>query len=251
MAGHSHAANIAHKKAAMDKKRGKIFSKIARKLIVAAKHGGPSLETNLSLKYAFELARAANMPKDVIQRNIDKGAGTSGEGAGWEEILYEGYGPGGVAVLCEILTDNRNRTAGEVKKLFDKGGGNMGGPGCVAFMFDTKSVYVVEPEGKSEDAIMEIVMAAEADDMEKEGDSFVVYGPANRFTYVKQALTDAGLKLSVAEVSRVPKTTTDVADEATAKKLLALIDTLEENDDVQNVYANHVIADELRKKLGS
>lgn len=249
MAGHSHAANIAHKKAAIDKKRGKIFSKIARKLIVAAKHGGADVETNLPLKYAFELARAANMPKDVIQRNIDKGAGTGSGGDGWEDLIYEGYGPGGVAIICEILTDNRNRTAGEVKKIFEKGGGNLGTPGCVSFTFDLKAVFVVDAK-KSEDEVMEIVMAAEADDMEKEGDSYVIYAAPNQLQSVKKALEAAGLAVGVAELSRVPKTMVEITDPDQAKKMLALVDALEDNDDVQNVYANYDIAPDVRAKAG-
>ena len=249
MAGHSHAANVAHRKAATDKKRGKIFSKIARKLIVAAKAGGAEVETNLSLKYAIELARAANMPKDVIQRNIEKGAGTGSGGEGWEEIVYEGYGPGGAAIILDILTDNRNRTAGEVKKLFERGGGNMGTPGCVGYNFESKSVFVVSPEGKTEDQVMEAVMAAEADDMVAEGGSYVIYGPSNRFTVIKKALADAGLLVSLAEISRVPKSLVAIEDVETARKMLALIETLEDNDDVQNAYANHDIPASVRAKL--
>lgn len=250
MAGHSHAANIAHKKAAMDKKRGKIFSKIARKIIVAARIGGPDVETNLSLKYAFELARAANMPKDVIQRNIEKGAGTGAGGdASWEEVTYEGYGPGGVAILVDILTDNRNRTAGEVKKIFDRAGGNLGSPGCVSFLFETKAFFVVEPEGKSEDEIMEIAMAADADDLQKEGDNWVITADQSKFTPLKKSLVDRGLKLSVSEITKLPKTWVAIDDPAAAALMEKLVETLEDQDDVQNVYANHEISDETRKKM--
>lgn len=251
MAGHSHSANIRHKKDAVDKKRAKVFSKIARKLIVAARQGGPDIETNLPLKYAFELARSANMPKDVIQRNIDKGAGVGGDAASYEEITYEGYGPGGIAILVEALTDSRNRTAPEIRKAFEKGGGNMGDPGCVAYMFDTRSVFVVVPGDRGEDDIMEAVMIAEADDMEAVDDVYVVTAEATRFTAVKAALEEAGLELESSEISKIPKTTIEVTDEKTATRLLKLIDLLEDNDDVQNVYANYEMSDELMNKARS
>ena len=249
MAGHSHAANIRHKKDAMDKKRGKIFSKIARKLIVASRMGGPDIESNLPLKYAYELARAANMPKDVIQRNIDKGAGVGDDAKDFEEITYEGYGPGGVAILVDTLTDSRNRTAPEIRKLFERGAGNLGEPGCVAFLFDTRAVYILNPEGKSEDEIMEIVMTADADDMEAAGEFFVVTAEANQFIAVKKNLEEAGVALESSEISRLPKTEIDVSEEKQAEKILKLVEALEDHDDVQNVYANYSIDEELMAKV--
>lgn len=241
MAGHSHSANIKHKKDAMDKKRAKTFSKIARKLIIAARSGGGDIETNLPLRYAFELARAANMPKDVIQRNIDKGAGVTADGVVFEELLYEGYGPGGVAVMVEILTDNRNRTAPEVKKIFERAGGNMGDPGCVSFLFDKRAVYLVDPGERTEDEIMEIVMEVEADDMETADEHYFVTAAPSDFIRVKSALEEAGLKLEVAEISALPKTTVEVSGEEAVQKIGTLIDRLEDQDDVQNVYSNHEI----------
>lgn len=241
MAGHSHSANIKHKKDAMDKKRAKVFSKIARKLIIAARSGGGDIEANLPLRYAFELARAANMPKDVIQRNIDKGAGVTADGVVFEELLYEGYGPGGVAVMVEILTDNRNRTAPEVKKIFERAGGNMGDPGCVSFLFDKRAVYLVDPGDRTEDDIMEIVMEIDADDMETADEHYFVTAAPTDFIRVKAALEEAGLKLEVAEISALPKTSVEISGEEAAQKIATLIDRLEDHDDVQNVYSNHEI----------
>ncbi len=241
MAGHSHSANIKHKKDAMDKKRAKVFSKIARKLIIAARSGGGDIETNLPLRYAFELARAANMPKDVIQRNIDKGSGVAADGVIFEELLYEGYGPGGVAVMVEVLTDNRNRTAPEVKKVFERAGGNMGDPGCVSFLFDKRAVYLVNPGDRTEDDIMELVMEIEADDMETVDDQYLVTASPSDFIRIKSALEEAGLTLDVAEISSLPKTTVEVAGEEAAEKIAKLIDRLEDHDDVQNVYSNHEV----------
>ena len=241
MAGHSHSANIKHKKDAMDKKRAKVFSKIARKLIIAARSGGGDIEANLPLRYAFELARAANMPKDVIQRNIDKGAGVTADGVVFEELLYEGYGPGGVAVMVEILTDNRNRTAPEVKKIFERAGGNMGDPGCVSFLFDKRAIYLVDPGDRTEDDIMEIVMEVDADDMETADEHYFVTAAPTDFIRVKSALEEAGLKLEVAEISALPKTSVEISGEEAAQKIATLIDRLEDHDDVQNVYSNHEI----------
>lgn len=241
MAGHSHSANIKHKKDAMDKKRAKVFSKIARKLILAARSGGGDIETNLPLRYAFELARAANMPKDVIQRNIDKGSGVAADGVVFEELVYEGYGPGGVAVMVEILTDNRKRTAPEMKKIFERSGGNMGDPGCVAFLFDKRAVYLVDPGERTEDEVMEIVMNVDAEDMETADDRYLITAAPNEFIRIKTALEEAGLTLEVSEISFLPKTSVEVAGEESIAKVQKLIEILEDHDDVQNVYSNHEI----------
>lgn len=249
MAGHSHSANIKHRKDAMDKKRAKVFSKIAKKLIVAARQGGGDIQTNVTLRYAYELARAANMPKDVIQRNIDKGAGTGPDAVSFEELLYEGYGPGGIAIMCDVLTDNRNRTAPEMKKIFEKGGGNLGEPGCVNYMFETKAVFLVNPGDKSEDDIMELVMEVEADDMEADGDAFLITAPPTNFVATKEALESAGLEMDVSEISRIPSTTIEVTDEAQAEKLMKLIGAIDDHDDVQNVYSNYEMSDELMAKV--
>ncbi len=249
MAGHSHSANIKHRKDAVDKKKAKIFSKIARKLIVEARLGGPDIATNPGLRLVFELARSANMTKEVIQRNIDKGAGVGTDGAAYEELMYEGYGNGGVAVLAEVLTDNRNRTAPEVKKIFEKAGGNMGEKGCVSYMFESKSLFLVDPEGKSEDEIMEVVMEAEADDMEADGEFFLISSSPSSFVRVKEALENAGLKIEMGEVQRVSSMMIEVSDVEQAKKIQRLVDALEDNDDVQNVYTNHSLTEEVQKAL--
>ncbi|MCB9833647.1 MAG: YebC/PmpR family DNA-binding transcriptional regulator [Planctomycetes bacterium] len=249
MAGHSHAANIKHKKDAMDKKRSKVFSKIARKLIVEARLGGPDPVTNASLRLIVDMARAANMPKDVIQRNIDKGAGVGSDAANFEELAYEGYGPGGIAVMVECLTDNRHRTAPEIKKIFDRAGGNLGEPGCVGYMFDLKSVFLVDPKGKTEDEVMEIVMEAEADDMEEAEGQFLITAAPQKYSELKEILENAGFGLEVAEMRRMASTEIEVAELDLAEKLKKLVDNLEDNDDVQNVYTNHILTDEVQTQL--
>ena len=237
MAGHSHAANVKHRKNAVDAKRAKIFSKLARHIISAAKQGGADLETNLKLKYAVEKARAANMPKDNIERAIKRGTGDK-DGQDFEDLLYEGYAPGGVALLVSCLTDNRKRTAPEVKYTFEHGAGNMGATGSVSFMFDFRSVFVVEVGESSEDELMEIALEAGADDLVVEGDVGTVYAGASDFLDVKGALDAKGLTILSAETGYVPKNTVKVESKEDAKKILKLIETLEENEDVQNVYAN-------------
>lgn len=249
MAGHSHSANIKHRKDAVDKKKAKIFSKIARKLIVEARLGGADTAMNPGLRLIWEMARAANMTKEVIQRNIDKGAGVGADGANFEELLYEGYGNGGVAILAEVLTDNRNRIAPEVKKIFEKAGGNMGDQGCVSYMFESKSLFLVDPDGKSEDEIMEVVMDAEADDMEPDGEMFLISSSPSSFISVKEKLEAAGLKLEMAEIQRVASTMMEVSDVDQAMKIQRLVDGLEDNDDVQNVYTNHTLTDDVAKAL--
>ena len=248
MAGHSHAANIKHRKNAVDAKRAKIFSKAARNIISAARQGGPDVETNLKLRYAVEKAKAVNMPKDNIERAIKKGAGDK-DGDAFEELMYEGYAPGGVAMLITCLTDNRNRTAPDVKYTLEHGGGNLGSTGSVSFMFDFRSIFVVELGGKSEDDLMEVALEAGAEDVEVEGEVGTVYGDPTAFLALKEALEGAGVAMLSAETGYVPQNTVQVQSKDDAKRILKLIDNLEDNDDVQNVYANFDMPDEWLEEL--
>lgn len=244
MAGHSHSANIKHRKNAVDAKKGKLFSKLARAIISAARQGGGDTEMNPRLRLAVEKGRAANMPKDKIEAAIKKGTGDDGDGKVFEELVYEGYAVAGVAVMVSCLTDNRNRTSPDIKHIFDKHGGNLGATGSVGFQFDFRSVFVVETAGKSEDDLMEIVLESGADDLEYEAEYSTIYAPPADFVAVKQALETAGMKVEQAETSHVPQNMIVVEDEAEAKRILRLIDALEDNDDVQTVSANYDIKDE-------
>jgi YebC/PmpR family DNA-binding regulatory protein len=236
MAGHSHSANIAVRKGKQDALRAKLFSKLSRYIIIAARAGGGDPETNLKLRYAIDKARAVSMPRDNIERAIKRGTGEL-EGAQMEELGYEGFGPGGVAIICEILTDNRNRTNGEVRKIFERGGGNMGGPGSVAYLFDRKGVFIIPAAATTEDALMNVVLEAGAEDLKREGDNFEVTTEVTAFGAVQEALEKAGIKPETAEVQQVPKAMVDV-DVETGKKVSRLLDMLDEHDDVQNVYCN-------------
>jgi YebC/PmpR family DNA-binding regulatory protein len=249
MAGHSHAANVKRRKNAVDAKRAKIFSKCARHIMSAARVGGADPDANLSLKYAIEKAKAANMPKDNIERAIKKGAGEKG-GDAFEELTYEGYAPGGVALIVVCLTDNRNRTAPDVKHLLEKRGGSMGTPGSVSFSFDRKSVFLVETGGRDEDALTELALEAGADDVEVDGELATFYAGLTDFIAVKAALEEAGLEFVSAEQAYVPQNTVEPADLAEAKKIVGLIDELEDLEDVQNVYANHDLREEWLAELG-
>jgi len=241
MAGHSKWANIKHRKAAQDAKRGKIFTRFIRELTVAARAGGGDPEDNPRLRLAVDRAKSANMPKDTMQRAIDRGVG--GEGENLEEITYEGYGQAGVAVLVETMTDNRNRTVAEVRHAFTKFGGNLGTDGSVSYLFTKQGQITFEP-GADEDAIMEAALEAGADDVVTNDDESidVVTTPAE-FSNVKDALETAGLEPVNAEVAMVPSTSVDL-DVDTATKVMKLIDMLEELDDVQNVFHNADIPDE-------
>jgi len=242
MAGHSHSANIARRKNAVDAKRGKLFSKLARAIISAARQGGGDPDKNLKLKYAIEKAKAGNMPKDNIERAIKSGSGAK-DGDDFEELNYEGYAPCGVAVLVSALTDNRNRTAPEVKYTFEHHGGNMGATGSVSFMFDFKSIFVLETAGKSEDEMMEIAIEAGAEDVQVESEFATIIAEATEFLSVKAALEAAGLVLMSAETGYLPQNTIKLETEADARKVLKLIDALEESDDVQSVYSNYELPD--------
>lgn len=238
MAGHSHSANIARRKGAVDAKRGKVFSKLARAIISAARQGGGDPKANLKLQYAIEKARAANMPKDTIKNAIDRGTGAK-SGDDFAELSYEGYGPGGVALVVSCLTDNRHRTAPDIKYCFDRGGGNLGAPGSVLFMFDFLSVIVVESKGRDEDALTELALEVGAEDVQVDGDTAVIQAAATDFIAVKAALEAKDETFVSAALEYVPKSRTAVADKEDARKLLKLIETLEDNEDVQNVYSNY------------
>ena len=238
MSGHSKWSSIKHKKGAADAKRGKLFSKLSRAIIVAAREGGGDPDGNLALQNAVEKARSYSMPKDNIERAIAKGAGEGTDGAIFETVVYEGYGPEGVAVIVEALTDNRNRTASEVRHLFSKHGGNLGATGAVAWQFERRGVVLVGADGVDEDELVLAAADAGADDVELDGTTFVVSASPDDLSSVRQALEGAGYSLESAGLSMVPKTTVAIADESTAKQVVRLVEGLEENDDVQDVYAN-------------
>lgn len=249
MAGHSHWANIQHKKGAVDKKRGKLFGKLARAIIVAARNGGADTDTNLALRYAIDKAKQASMPKDTIERAVKKGCGDL-EGDNYEEIVYEGYGPEGVAVLCDILTDNRNRTAGEIRKIFEVHGGNMGNTGCVGWMFERKGLFVVPDSATEEEALFELALEAGAEDVRHTGDGYEVTCPVETYDEVRSALEAADLPLEVSELARVSSTTVELGVEP-ARKVLKLVEALEDNEDVQSTTANFEISDEVMEQLAA
>ncbi|MCZ7587481.1 MAG: YebC/PmpR family DNA-binding transcriptional regulator [Gaiella sp.] len=243
MSGHSKWSTIKHKKGAADARRGKLFSKLSRAIMVAAKEGGSDPGSNLALQNAIEKARSYSMPKDNIQRAIAKGTGEGTDGAAFETVVYEGYGPEGVAVIVEALTDNRNRTASEVRHLFTKHGGNLGATGAVAWQFERRGVVLVGAEGVDEDELVLAAADAGADDVELDDTTFVVSSPPEQLSAVRSALESVGYVLQSVELSLVPKTTVAIADESTAKQVVRLVEGLEENDDVQDVYANFDIPD--------
>ena len=249
MAGHSHWAGIKHKKALIDNRRGKLWSKLSKAIIIAAKAGGSDPAMNLRLRYAINDAKAVSMPKDNIERAVKKGTGEL-EGANFEEVLYEGYGPGGVAVLCEILTDNRNRTAGEVRKIFELAGGKLGATGCVAWMFDRKGLLEIPAEQTDEEALMDLALEAGAEDVRRAGNSFEIVSDPDVFSSVCDAVDAAGLKTEVRQITRIPKDTVDL-DADTARSVLKLMDALDDHDDVQSVAANFNIPDEAMAEIES
>jgi YebC/PmpR family DNA-binding regulatory protein len=249
MAGHSKWAGIKHKKAIVDARRGKLFTKLARHITVAAKAGGGDVDGNPALALAVQKAKDASMPKDNIQRAIDKGTGAGADAESYEEVLYEGYGPGGVALLIEALTDNRNRTGSEVRHLLSKHGGNLGEPGSVSYLFDKKGVVVVSAERYGEDDLI-VAVDAGAEDIEVDDDVFEVLTDPSDLTTVRAALEEAGVELQTAEVLWRPKTRVEI-DEDVAGKLMRLIDALDDNDDVGEVHANFdVDADVLERVAG-
>jgi YebC/PmpR family DNA-binding regulatory protein len=238
MSGHSKWSSIKHKKGAADAKRGKLFSKLSRALIVAAREGGPDPTANLALANAIEKARSYSMPKDNIERAIARGSGADSDADSFEQVIYEGYGPNGVALIVEALTDNRNRTAADVRAAFTKHDGNLGGSGSVAWLFERRGLILVDADGVDEDELMLAAAEGGAEDVERDGSSFRVTSAPEDLTAVRGAIEAAGFSVDSAELTMVPKTTVSLEDEGAAKKTLRLMDALEENDDVQEVYAN-------------
>ena len=247
MSGHSHWATIRHSKAANDAKRGRQWSKLARRIIVAAKVGGGNPDENLNLRYAVDDARAANMPNDTIKKAILKGTGELGA-ENYEQVIYEGYGAGGVAFLVECLTDNRNRTAPEIRKLFERVGGQLGSTNCVAWMFETKGTFVISAEAVDEDTLMEVALEAGADDVRRDGELFEVVCQPAAFNGVKQALADKAIPTVAAEIAMVPNSTVTVEGEQ-ARHVLRHMEALEDHDDVQHVYANFDIPEAVMAEM--
>lgn len=237
MSGHSKWHTIKHKKGALDAKRGKIFTKLIKEITVAARTGGSGdIDSNARLRKVVTDAKGMNMPNDTIDRAIKRGTGEL-EGVNYDEITYEGYGIGGVAVLLETMTDNRNRTVAEIRHLFSKNGGNLGEAGSVAWMFDKKGLIIVDKSAKSEDELFELVLEAGADDMQAEGDVYEIYTSPENFDAVHEALTKANVEMQSAEITRIPQTYTHLEGDD-AKKMLKLYEALDDHDDVQNLYAN-------------
>ena len=251
MSGHSKWSSIKHKKGAADAKRGKLFSKLSRAIIVAAREGGPDPAGNLALANAVEKARSYSMPKETIERAIARGAGTDSDAQAFETVVYEGYGPNGVALIVEALTDNRNRTASEVRHAFDKNDGNLGGSGAVAWLFERRGVILIDADTADEDELTLAAAEGGADDVVRDGSTFQVTSPPEALVSVREAIEAAGIEIESAELTMVPKTTVEVADESAAKKVLRLLDALEENDDVQDVYANFDIPEQVLEAVAS
>ncbi len=247
MSGHSKWASIKHKKAIVDQKRGKVFTKIIREITVAAKIGGGDPATNPRLRTAIDTAKAANMPADNIDRGIKKGTGDM-EGVSYEEVFYEGYGPEGVAVYVQCLTDNKNRTSSEIRTIYSKNNGNMAGAGSVAWLFEKKGLIVVEESVAKEDQLMEVAINAGADDLSKSGTQFEILSDPQHFEAVKKALDAAKIKYEHASIQMIPKNTTAVSVER-ARAVLTLIDAFEDHDDVQNVYTNCDFPPEIMKEV--
>lgn len=249
MSGHSKWHNIRLRKGKQDAERGKIFTKIAREIIVAARHGGGSPDTNVRLRLAIQKAREASMPADNVKRAIQRGTGEL-EGVTYDEVTYEGYGPGGVAILIECLTDNRNRTVADLRNIFAKCGGSLGESGCVAWMFDQKGIALVPAESTDEDAVMMATLDAGAEDIRVEGDSIEIITRPEDLQSVRDALTSAGIAFTEAEITKLPKSTVRVEGKEAAQ-VLRLMDILEDLDDVQHVYANFDVPEEVMQEAAA
>jgi YebC/PmpR family DNA-binding regulatory protein len=245
MSGHSKWSSIKHKKGAADAKRGNLFSKLSRAIIVAAREGGPDPASNLALQNAIEKARSYSMPKDNIERAIARGSGADSDSSAFETVVYEGYGPSGVALIVEALTDNRNRTAADVRHVFAKHDGNLGGSGAVMWLFERQGIVLVAADSADEDELLLAAAEGGADDVSRDGSSFQVTAAPESLTAVREAVEQAGFTVESAELTMVPKTTVEVGDESAARKILRLIDALEESDDVQDVYANFDIPEQV------
>jgi YebC/PmpR family DNA-binding regulatory protein len=251
MSGHSKWSSIKHKKGAADARRGKLFSKLSRAIIVAAREGGPDPASNLALQNAIEKARSYSVPKDNIERAIARGSGADSDAEAFENVTYEGYGPGGVAILVEALTDNRNRTASDVRHVFSKHEGSLGGSGSVAWLFERRGLVLVGADGVDEDELTLAAAEGGAEDVSLDGSSYQVTSEPEELSSVRQALEAAGFTVESAELTMVPKTTVELDDEAAAKKVLRLVDSLEESDDVQDVYSNFDIPERVLEAVAT
>lgn len=248
MAGHSKWANIKHRKARMDAQKGKIFTKISKEIMAAVRAGGPDPDGNFRLRLALQKARAVNMPNDNIARAIQKGSGET-DGVNYEEIVYEGYGPAGTAVMLEILTDNRNRTAAEIRHIFSRRGGSLGETGCVAWMFSRRGYLTVNKKEWDEDELMLLALEAGAADFEADDDFYTIHTEVGDFEQVKEKLEAEGVTFAEASITMVPVNTVEITDLEEAKKAVALIEQLEDHDDVQNVYTNLDLPPEIAAAL--
>jgi YebC/PmpR family DNA-binding regulatory protein len=249
MSGHSHWATIKHKKGAADAKRGKMFSKLSRAIIIAARHGGGDPEMNLKLRYAIDKARQVSMPKDNIERAIKRGTGET-EGVTFEELTYEGYGPGSVAILVDVLTDNRNRTAGEVRKIFERSGGKLASAGSVAYQFERKGLFSIDASGIDEDTLMGIALDAGADDLKRSGSTYDITCDPAHFNQVQEALKKNTITPQLAEITQIGKALVDV-DADVARKVMKLVEALDDHDDVLNMYTNLNLTEEVAAEMAS
>jgi len=248
MSGHSKWASIKHKKGAVDAKRGKVFTKLIKEITVAARLGGKDPDSNSRLRVAVATAKAENMPKENIERAIKKGTGEL-EGSNYEEVTYEGYGPGGVAVLIEVLTDNKNRAVADVRHLFERSGGNLGESGCVAWMFSKKGLIVFQKDQVEEEILFELALEAGADDIKEYEKELEVITEPSSFEQVKAAIENAGVSYTLAEITMIPNATVKI-DDKHAQQMLTLMENLEDNEDVNHVYANFDISDEAMEAIG-
>lgn len=248
MSGHSKWASIKHKKAQLDAKRGKLFSKLTREIMVAAKQGGGNPDTNPRLRMAISAAKSANMPGENIQKAIMRGTGEL-PGVTYEEVQYEGYGPAGVAIIVDAMTDNKNRTTAEIRHLFSKHGGNLSGAGSVNWQFQRKGFITVDKDVIDEETLFNIAIEAGAEDFKAEDEAYEITTDPENFEKVKESLTEKNIKTAMAEITLLPTSTTKITDEETARKILTLIEALEEHDDVQHVYSNFDIHDEIIKQV--
>ncbi len=250
MSGHSHWASIKHKKATVDAKRGRAWSKVARMIMVAARRGGGDPDGNLGLRYAIDKAKSVNMPRDTIEKAIKKATGEQG-GVNFEEVTYEGYGPAGVAIIVEALTDNSTRTVAEVKKMFERHGGSLGKTHCVAWMFHQKGLITVRTDKVGEEELMEIAVSAGADDLRTAGEIYEITCQPIAFEGLKKAMEEKSIPMEVAEVTRVASSEVPINDVATAKKIIALMDEFDEHEDIQNASSNFNIPDDIMAKVAS
>jgi YebC/PmpR family DNA-binding regulatory protein len=250
MSGHSKWSTIKRKKGAIDAKRGKVFTKLIKEITLAARLGGGDAEANARLRQAIMAAKDENMPKDNIERAIKKGTGVGADAVTFEEVTYEGYGPGGVAVLVEVMTDNKNRTVAEIRHILSKHGGNLGENGCVAWMFEKKGSILLEKKSVNEDELMELALEAGAQDVKEEENEFEVITDPASFEEVKKAIDQRQFKYVEARISMIPQTTVKL-ETGKAEQMLKMMEKLEDNDDVQNVYANFDIADDIMERLSA